>query len=94
MKVLGASVDAQAETRELASELKLAYPLGFGLEVNPVLELIGGFYEPKKRFLQPSGFLLRPDGSLEVACYTSGPVGRFRAGDVLALVRYYKAHRD
>ncbi|MCF8105130.1 MAG: peroxiredoxin family protein [Desulfohalobiaceae bacterium] len=94
LRVLAGSVDPEDKGRELISGLKLEYPLAFGLDMDRILKQIGGFFESEKRFLQPSNFLLRPDGRLEVACYTSGPVGRFQAGDVLKLVRYYKEHRD
>ena len=94
MQVLAGSVDPEDKTRELVSSLNLTYPLACGLNMNEVLERIGGFFEPEKEFLQPSNFLFKPDGRLEVACYTSGPVGRFQAGDILTLVRYYKVHRD
>jgi hypothetical protein len=43
--------------------------------------------------IQPAGFLIRPDKTVEIACYSSGPIGRFVAGDVLKLVRFYKSKK-
>lgn len=39
----------------------------------------------------PACFLIRPDKTIEVAAYSSGPIGRFVPQDVLALVRFYKS---
>jgi hypothetical protein len=40
-----------------------------------------------------AGFLFRPDKTLEIACYSSGPIGRFVAGDVLKLVQFYESRK-
>jgi hypothetical protein len=36
----------------------------------------------------------RKEADLEVAIYSSGPIGRPKAANVLALVRTYKQNRD
>jgi len=94
MKIAAGSVDPEDKTREMVSELGLQFPVGVNLDIEKVSKTIGGFFEAEKQFLQPSGFLLRPDGKVDVACYSSGPLGRFQAGNILALVRHYKKNRD
>ena len=41
--------------------------------------------------LDTNCFLIRPDNTIEVAAYSSGPIGRFVPQDVLGLVRFYKS---
>ena len=94
MRIAAGSVDPEDKTREMNSEMGLKFPIGVNLDMKRVVKTIGGFFEAEKKFLEPSGFLIRPDEKIEVACYSSGPLGRFQAGNILALVRYYKKHRD
>lgn len=41
--------------------------------------------------LQPAGFVLSPDGAVINAVYSSGPLGRLTADEVLGLVRYVRS---
>jgi peroxiredoxin len=52
-------------------------------------EITGDHAETTKKFIQPTGIILRPDHTIDVICYSSGHVGRLTAEDVLELVRYY-----
>ncbi len=47
----------------------------------------------EKKFLHATGFLIRPENRVAVACYSTGAVGRLVAKDVLKLVRGYKSKR-
>ena len=94
MGLLAGSVDAESEASQTVSDLGLSFPVASGLDLATIGQALGGFYQPEKRYLQPSGFVIRPDGTLEVASYSSGPIGRLKAANVLALVRYYKQNRD
>ena len=71
--------------------LGVSYPVGFGLKVEETSRITGAFYEPEKKFLHATGFLVHPDRSIVVACYSSGAIGRLVAKDVLKLVKYYKS---
>ncbi|MBS3780351.1 MAG: redoxin domain-containing protein, partial [Desulfovermiculus sp.] len=94
MGILAGSVDALPEAQKTVKELGLSFAVAHGLDLDTIGQSLGGFFESEKRFLQPSGFLIRPTGTIEVASYSSGPIGRLKAADVLALTRYYKQNRD
>jgi peroxiredoxin len=94
MGILAGSVDALPEAQKTVKELGLSFAVAYGLNLEETGRILGGFYQQEKRYLQPSGFVIRPDGNLEVASYSSGPIGRLKAANVLALVRYYKQNRD
>ena len=91
IKVIAGSVDPIEKTKEYADKLGITYTMAYGMDAEAVSDLTGAFYEKEKKFIQPTGFLLRPDKTIEVAVYCSCPVGRFVAQDVLKLVRYYKS---
>ena len=48
------------------------------------------FYEEKRGFLQATGFVVKPDRTIAVSQFSSGPIGRLVWPDVLGLVQYYK----
>jgi len=54
------------------------------------VQAVGAFYEERRQILQATGFLVRPDRTIAVAQYSSGPIGRLVWQDVLALVQFYK----
>ncbi len=90
MIIVAGSVDPVDKTAELAEKLALSYPVAYGLDMEATCRKTGVFFEKNRNFLHPSCFLIRPDNTLEVASYSTGPVGRFAAKDVLNLVRFYK----
>jgi peroxiredoxin len=83
IRLLAASVDSEEDTRNLARSLQLSYPLGYGLSVEEVGALTGAYYEPAKKYLQATGFILKPDGTVAAAVYSTGPIGRYTASDAL-----------
>jgi hypothetical protein len=50
----------------------------------------GCFYEERRQILHSTGYVLRPDGTVAVGVYSTGPIGRLVWQDVLALVQFYK----
>lgn len=74
----------------MVAKHNLAYPIGYGMNAEDISQITGAYYEGEKKYIQPTNFLIRPDKTIEVACYSSGPIGRFVAKDVLALVKFYK----
>jgi peroxiredoxin len=87
-------VDPNDKTREFAEKLGLTYSVAYGLDPESFCLKTGAFYEKEKKFIQPACFLIRPDRTVEVAAYSSGPIGRFVAQDVLSLVKFYKSRAN
>jgi hypothetical protein len=61
------------------------------LEYREVVEfLFGAFYEERRGILQSTGFVVKPDRTLAMSQYSSGPIGRLVWQDILGLVQFYK----
>ena len=90
IKVIAASVDPIEKARELVNKLGITYPVGYGMIAEEVSRITGAYYEKEKKYLHATDFLLRPEKTIVVACYSTGPIGRFMAKDVLKLVKFYK----
>ena len=88
MRILAASVDAENDARNSVAELKLSYLVGFGLVAEQISGLTGAYYEPDRKFLHATGFILKPDVSVASAVYSTGPLGRYPAADALAVVNF------
>lgn len=51
--------------------------------------LLGAFYDGKLGVLHATGFVVKPDRTIAVGQYSSGPIGRLVWQDVLGLVQIY-----
>jgi peroxiredoxin len=91
--VIAASVDPIEKAKETAEKAKLTFPVGYGLDAEKVSGITGAYYEKEKKFVHATNFLIRPDKAIEIACYSTGPLGRFVANDVLRVVKFYKSRK-
>jgi peroxiredoxin len=91
--VVSASVDSLAETVDLVTGLRLHYVKALAeLDGPAVAESTGAFLQTGERtFLHATGFLLNPTGAIANAVYSTGPIGRFTANDVLKKVAFEQA---
>jgi peroxiredoxin len=88
--VVAASTDPLDKARETVAEHGLTFPVGYGLPLTETAARFGAFYDPKRGVLHATGFVVRPDGTIAVGQYSSGPIGRLVWQDVLGLVQFYK----
>lgn len=85
--VIAASVDAQDEARKTVDSQKLAFAVAYGLDYRDISRRTGAFIEHERKILHATGFLLKPDLTIHVAAYSTGPIGRLTPNDVTAVVR-------
>ena len=90
ISVVVASTDPIEKAKDTVSEHSLTLPVGYGLPVKETAATVGAFYEEKRGFLQATGFVIKPDKTIAVAQYSSGPIGRLVWQDILGLVQFYK----
>lgn len=83
-------MDPEAEAQKTVAECALDFPVGYGANPLAVAEATGCFYEEQRKILHSTGYVLRPDGTIAVAVYSTGPIGRLVWQDVLNLVQFYK----
>ena len=90
ISVLAASTDPVEKAKETVAEHSLTFPVGYGLPLKDTARALGAFYEPQRGVLQATGFVVKPDRTIAVAQYSSGPIGRLVWQDILGLVQHYK----
>lgn len=89
VQVVALSVDAEEGAREMMGKVEAGFPILYGLDVEEMEERIGAYVEKggEREHLQPAQFILKPDGTVALASYSSGPVGRLDAEEALEETR-------
>ena len=88
---MAASVDSEDDVQKTIEECGINFPMGYGLDMKAVSALTGAFYEDRRQILHSTGWVLRPDGTIAVGVYSTGPIGRLVWQDVLDLVQFTKS---
>jgi len=88
--VVAASVDNEADTRQLIEKLQVTFQVAYGIDGRHVCQATGAYWEERRGIVQATGFLLRPDGHIVTAVYSSAQIGRFIASDVLRVIDFQK----
>ena len=91
IKVVALSVDDEATTTRTIEKYRLRFPVGHSANADQVAALTGAYTNDAPRYLQSTGFLLGSDGRVLNAVYSSGPIGRLVAEDVIGMVTYLKS---
>ncbi len=93
IKVAAVSVDDEATATALARRLGPAVRIGYGADAGTVAAATGALVNPVPHHLQPSAFMLAPDGSVLLSALSSGPVGRLTAAEAVRMVTLIRARR-
>lgn len=83
VKIAAASVDPLDKAQEVAREV--SYPIGYGVP-REVADALGAWWEPRRGIIQPAEFVVGADGKIIASSYSSGPLGRIDAADVVKLI--------
>ena len=92
VKVVALSVDDKDTSAALAAKHKLRLPVGHSADACKVAAATGAYFNDDPRYLQSTGFVLAPDGTVLVAVYSSDGIGRLVADDVAGYIRYLTEH--
>lgn len=90
IEVVAGSVDPEDKTAELVDNLALDYPVLHSLPLIETAEALGAFYETRRSILHATGFVITPNNTIDVACYSTGPIGRLDVPDIIRLVQFRK----
>jgi peroxiredoxin len=90
VSVIAASVDNELKTSEVAANL--GFPVAWGVSREDG-EKIGAWWEPVRKFIQPSEFVLGKNGKVMFSNYSNSPVGRMDPEETLILIKYLNEQR-
>ena len=89
--MIAASVDDEEKAGEVAAEV--SFPVAYGA-TKADGDAIGAWWSEERAIIQPSELLIGEDGKVVSATYSSGPIGRVDAADVVKLVAFYEARKN
>jgi peroxiredoxin len=87
-QVVAASVDPIDKAKDLAAGL--SFPVGYGV-TRAQADQLGSWWEERRGIVQPSEFIVGPGGKILNATYSSGPLGRIEATDVVRMINFVEA---
>jgi hypothetical protein len=89
IKVVAGSVDSLDRTNELKTSLRVGFPMFAELDAPTVSADTGAAYQTGDRvFLHGTGWLVNPAGEIVSSLYSTGPIGRFTASDIIRKVLF------
>lgn len=91
-RVVALSVDDEATAAQLVAKHKLNFPVGHSADAEKVAAATGAYLNQDPRYLQSTGFVLVPDGTVLTAVYSSAAIGRLVPDDVAGFIRHTKQH--
>jgi len=92
IRVAALWADGEKTTAQFTAQHGLSFPLGHSADARAVAALTGAFINDDPLYLQSTGFVLDPRGTVIVGVYSSGAIGRLVPEDVTGLVRYLREH--
>ena len=87
-QVVALSVDSLEQAQQTVERHRLSFPVLYGLDAHQVEKTIGATINEDPLYLQATGFVLRPDGTVAVAVYSSSAIGRLVAADTVNYLKY------
>ncbi len=87
--VFALSIDAEQYAQKTRNRHELKFPLLYGLDGPAIATELGSYVDEEKGFFHATNFIVR-NGKVVHATYSTGPLGRLRAENVVALVGYYQ----
>lgn len=86
--IYAASVDAEEKAAEVTKDL--SFPVGYELTRNDA-DSIDAWWEDRRGIFHATEFLLAQDGTVLSSTYSSGPIGRMDASDVVKMIKFREA---
>ena len=89
-KVIAVSVDPEDKAKEMADEV--SFPVAFGA-TRADGDAVGAWWGEPRNIIQPAEFVIGDDGKVVFSTYSSGPIGRMDADEVVKLVNFYEKRK-
>lgn len=94
VKVVAFSVDDEETSAALVAKRRLRFPVGHSADADKIASAVGAYVNDDPHYLQSTGFILGPDGTVHLAVYSSGAIGRLVVDDVIGFIRYLTDHPE
>ncbi len=83
-------MDNLEDAQKMVERRELTFSLAYGMDAKEFAGMTGAFFDEKEEFINATDFIIRPEGTIDDAVYSTGPIGRLTAADTLMLIDYLK----
>lgn len=87
-RIIALSVDPEEEARKVKDLINISYTVAYGLDALEMERTIGCYINREPPFMHATGIVLRRDGTVQVAVYSSAQVGRLLASEAAGLIEF------
>jgi hypothetical protein len=84
------SVDPIDKAKEVADEI--SFPVAYGV-TRADADTLGSFWEDRRSIIQPSEFILDPEGKVMFSSYSDGPLARLDPTDLLRWINFQESKK-
>jgi len=88
--IIAASIDTGENAQVVADEIGLTVAGGVTRDDAKALD---SWWEDHRSIIQPSEFLLDTSGKVLTSSYSSGPIGRMDAADVIGMIKHWESQK-
>ena len=89
-QVVAASVDPIDKANEVAAEV--SFPVGYGV-TRANADALGAWWEDRRSIIQPSEFIVDPEGTVLGSSYSDGPLGRIDGADAIRWINFRESRK-
>ncbi len=82
------SVDSEEHAQKMVQDHNLTFPVLYELDAREMAGTIGAYISENKTYMHATGFVLRPEKTIELSGYSSGPISRISAVDAISMIKY------
>ncbi len=79
IQIVAISVDDEISARKMIEKEGIGYPVFHSADATAINERVGGYLNDDPVFFQPANFIVSPQGTVAIATYSNGPIGRLTA---------------
>ena len=89
-RVVAMSVDSRDDAAGTVEKLGLSFPVAYGVDRDEIADAVGAYENHDPPHLQPADFILEPDGTVALAVYSTGAVGRLHADEAVDELEFFQ----
>jgi peroxiredoxin len=93
-RVVALSIDDEATTQATIDRHGLTFPVGHSADARAISGATGALVNPEAGYIESTGVVVGPDGTVLVSVYSTNAIGRLTPDDVVGLIRYAREHEQ
>ena len=93
IKVSAFSAEDEPTARDVIEKNRIPFSMGHSADIDAVVGATGAYetrHQTRGHYLESTGFVLAPNGTVVTAVYSSRAIGRLVPADVIRMVAYLK----